>query len=331
MTSGSRSATERPQLSIVLVLHNSAGTLSRCLRSIETDVREGFAEVIAVDNASPDESARLVSELLPEATLIRSDANRLFAGGANLAFPLLRGKYWMLLNPDVRVPAGALKRLVSWMAEHREIGAGSPDLVTESGGSICPARRLPSISRSLLEMSRLHRLLPEATRGRILLGHYARGTPMIEAEYVPATALLIRPEVVAEVGTLSESVAFYGEDIEWCWRIRRAGWRIAVCTRVTFEHDEGASARTTWGEPARRERIWRGYYDACGQIRGHRYARLLMVVNALAFAAESAIRRLRGGSWRLPLALARIHLRLLRPLPELGAAREGSALRANAD
>ena len=302
----------RPHLSIVLVLHNSVGTLAACLRSIETDVREGFAEVVAVDNASPDGSVSVVRELLPEATVIRSDTNRLFAGGVNLALPHLRGRYWMLLNPDVTVPAGALRWLVSWIAQRPEIGVVSPDLVTHDGDPICPARRLPSISRSLLEMSRLHRLLPQPVRGRLLLGHYAKNSPLIEAEYVPATALVVRPEIVGDVGPLSESVEFYGEDIEWCWRIRRAGWRIVVSTRFAFEHDESDSAKTTWGEPASLARIWRGYYDACRHIRGPRYARLLMAVNALAFTIESGIRRMRGGRWRSPLALARIHFDLLR-------------------
>src|SRR5689334_20528875 len=101
-----------PELTIVLVLFNSADGFAECLRSIRDDVRTGWAEAIAVDNASPDQSVQILSRELPEARLLALGENRGFAGGVNAALPKAHGRYWLLLNPDVLVPAAGLHTLV---------------------------------------------------------------------------------------------------------------------------------------------------------------------------------------------------------------------------
>jgi GT2 family glycosyltransferase len=99
--------------------------------------------------------------------------------------------------------------------------------------------------------------------------------------------MLVRREVVETTGLLSEKVLFYGEDSEWCWRIRKSGWRIGLCDQVRFQHQEGQSTLRTWGELERRRRMWRGIYDSCREARGTFYASTLLVINAIAFAIEA--------------------------------------------
>lgn len=281
-------STEVPSVSITVVAYNSDHCLRQCLSSVRGSVREGFAELIVVDNASPDQSARIVVDEFSEATLLRSQTNRGFAGGCNLSWPLVRGRYWLLLNPDVVVPVGGLERLVDWMDAHPELGAASPELVDQAENPACAGRRFPSLFRTVLEMSRLHLLLPRERRAELFLGSYWRSDEdHLDVDFVLGAAMIVRREAVEAAGLLSDSMLMYGEDTEWCWRIRRAGWRVGVCGALRFQHDEGQSAIRTWGEMERNGRMWRGIYASCARMRGTTYCRLLMVANALAFGIEA--------------------------------------------
>jgi GT2 family glycosyltransferase len=316
-----------PDVSVTVVAYNSEDTLGDCLRSVLPSVRSGRAELIVVDNASPDGSAALVARVCPQARLVRSATNRGFAGGMNHAWSLARGRYWLLLNPDVTVPDGGVEALVDWADRHPRIGAVSPELVDEAGNVACAARRLPSISRSLLELSRLHRLLPRALRARLFLGAYWRGPgDRFDADWVPATALLVRREAVEAAGGLAEDLPFYGEDAEWCWRIGRAGFGIGLCGGVRFLHRESRSARRTFGDEERDLRLWHGIYAAVERMRGRAYARVLLRIARVAFALEA---RHPGrapeerADARRHLAAHRALLRGWRPQPLPGSAPRG--------
>jgi hypothetical protein len=280
-----------PTLSIAIVLYNSADGLEDCLRSINEAVDLGWAEVIAVDNASPDTSAEVLRRELPDAKLIRLGKNRGFAGGANAALGLATGRYWLLLNPDVSVPPGGPQMLVGWMDAHRSVAAASPEMRGPNGASESPGRAAPSILRALLELSRLHRFLPRQLRGRILRGPYWPGGDQLGVGWVPGTAMFVRPEAAGEVGLLREDLFMYGEDIEWCWRMRRAGWRIGVCSGTTFVHGAGTSARRSWGDDGREQRIASGVDAACRLMYGATHARALAGVTALSLWVESCAPR----------------------------------------
>lgn len=301
-----------PVVSITVVLYNSASCLRESLLSVRDEVNSGFAELLVVDNASPDEGAQIVDREFPEARLIRSDSNRKFAGGCNLSWPFVRGRYWLLLNPDAVVPANGLRGLVNWMQQNPELGAASPKLVDKQGRDQCAGRRFQSISRSLLEMSRLHLLLPRRIRANMFLGSYWNGSDHTNVDWVPGAALIARREAVEDAGLLSEEVLFYGEDSEWCWRIRNSGWRIGVCGEVSFEHEEGQSTSRTWDEDDRSRRMWRGIYDACRLMRGSLYTKLLTAINTAAFAIEAYDPRVGVDQRKQSRKLLNAHMSLLK-------------------
>lgn len=276
-----------PELSIAIVLYNSANGLDHCLRSVRDEVEVGWAEAIAVDNASPDDSAEIVRRELPGATLLSLDDNRGFAAGANAAMAAASGRYWLLLNPDVSVPPDGLKTLVAWMDTHPRIALASPEIYGDDGHWESPGRAAPSILRALLELSRLHRALPLRWRGRILRGPYWPGGDQLDAGWVPGTAMIVRPEAAREVGPMREDLFMYGEDIEWCWRMRHAGWAIGVCADVSFAHGTSASARASWGEKEKERRIAAGVDAACRAIYGGAHARALAAVTFAALALEA--------------------------------------------
>jgi N-acetylglucosaminyl-diphospho-decaprenol L-rhamnosyltransferase len=299
-----------PTLSIAIVLYNSAEGLEDCLRSIKDAVDSGWAEVIAVDNASPDESVEVVRREMPEAKLIRLAENRGFAAGVNAALGTASGRYWLLLNPDVRVPAGGLEALVEWMDARKSLWAVSPEIYGEDGHWESPGRAAPSIIRAALELSRLHRLLSKRLRGRVLRGPYWLGGDQLDVDWVPGTAMMVRPEAIRDVGLLCEELFMYGEDIEWCWRIRRAGGRIGVCASTRFVHATSASAMRSWGESEKERRIAVGIDAACRVMYGSVHARVLAGLTAAALALDAQSR----GRSPAQRARARARARLWREL-----------------
>lgn len=278
---------EKPSVTITLVLYNTADFLRDCLKSIRKVVDSGFAELIVVNNASPDNSADIVREEFPAATVIHSSVNRGFAGGCNLAWPQVRGKYWLLLNPDTIVPEGAIPDLVSWMEKHPEIGMGSPRLTQADGNPIYLSLGFPSIWRSLLELSRLHKLLPFQLRSRLMQVPEWGGNEQVYVDWVPGTALLIRCETVNAVGLLSERYFMYGEDVEWCWRAKQAGWKVAVYRKSAISHIGGGSTIRSSGVEERYRRFIRNCYDVDTQIVGRTRAWIIMGLRAIGWIIEA--------------------------------------------
>ena len=276
-----------PELSIAIVLYNSGDALPDCLESIRSDLDSGFAELIAVDNASPDDSVSILRAQVPAAEVVEMGGNRGFAAGVNAAVARARGRYWLLLNPDVRAPGGGLRRLVAWMDAHAGVAAASPDIVDVDGRWEEPGRMLPSVGRTVLRLTRLHRVLPVRVRRRVFGAGYLTREDQLNVGWVPGTAMIVRPAAAHEVGLMREELFMYGEDLEWCWRMRRAGWRIGVCSETTFVHDTSSSARSTFGAEDVQRRIAEGTDAACRLMYGVRHARALAALTALAFALDA--------------------------------------------
>lgn len=278
-------------VTVTIVLYNSADHLEDCLLSLAPDLEAGLANLVAVDNASPDASAALVSRVAPDAQVLVSEYNRGFAGGCNLAWSRVDTPYWLLLNPDTQLEPGALAELVAFMESRPELGAASPWLRDPTrSGRLYPGRPLPSLWRTLVELLRLHRLLPGGLRARVLLGPYVTDRAAAAAPdpgWIPGTALIVRASAVAEAGPLDESFFLYGEDLEWCWRMRDAGWGIGVSDRATVLHHERTSSDRTWSSEVVDDRIAEGILRACALRRGRLRAGSVGLATALALALEA--------------------------------------------
>lgn len=273
-------------VTVGIVLYNSAAELPGSLEALAPDHECGFAEVVLVDNASPDDSVAVARRLLPTAEVICARENRGFAAGANAALRAARGRYVLLLNPDVIPPPGGLRSLVAWMDAHPAITIASPELKDNDGNWQSPGRALPSIWRTVLELTRLHRLLPAAVRGRLLRGSYWTGGDQFDVGWVPGTAIIVRSDALGRAGLLREDLFMYGEDLEWCVRVRRAGGRVGVCADTTFTHADSASANRSWGQDETRRRIAAGIDAACRILYGDRHARALALLTSAAFGLE---------------------------------------------
>ncbi|MET0555700.1 MAG: glycosyltransferase, partial [Vicinamibacteria bacterium] len=184
--------TARPDLTVTVVSWNTRDLLRRCLASLQDGARHTSLEVIVVDNASADGSAAMVRAEFPAVLLVENARNVGFSPACHQAWPLVRGRYWMLLNPDAETAPDALDRLVAFLDAHPAAGGASARLVDADGGVQHSAQPRPSLALTALEASRLHKLLSREWRARTLLGPYWTYDRPVQVGWTWATALAVR-------------------------------------------------------------------------------------------------------------------------------------------
>jgi GT2 family glycosyltransferase len=310
-----------PAVTVTTVLYNSADTLESYAKGLEPGLRSGFLRVVAVDNASPDRSATFLRRRLPGASVIANDSNRGFAAGCNSAWPSVTTRYWLLLNPDVQADPDGIERLVRWMDSRPDVGVASPLLRSPDGRELPVARPPDSLWRPIIEALRLHKLLPNGVRSRLMLAGGRERQERIRG-WIPGTALIARAEAVRATGLLDERLFMYGEDVEWCSRMRDRGWAVGVCSEVQFLHDLGKSARKTWGEQQVAREVT-GQLTAIEASRGRRWRRAFALVTALALAIESIDPRRSAATRAEARRRGRLYLRGFRRRPAEPAAPRG--------
>lgn len=218
-----------PLLSIIILTWNSASEIGACLRSIQRYATTIKHEVLVIDNASADETAALVAREFPTVKLLQNEDNLGFAKGNNRGIRHARGRYLLLLNPDTIVHPGALSAMVNYLETHPRVAAVGPRLIQDDGLIQRSCTHYPSISTVLAA---------HLTQG----GYLPPGDDPAAVEAVSGAALMVRGDVVETVGPLDTDFFMYGEDTEWCYRMRLAGWEIHYLPKAEITHFRGRSA-----------------------------------------------------------------------------------------
>lgn len=233
-------------LAIITVSFNTVGMLGACLASVYEGL-EGSAEVWVVDNASSDGSPEMVRSEFPKARLMALAENVGFAAGNNAAIrAALDGesppRYLFLLNPDTEIRGEAIRAMVRFMDATPSAGMCGAALVYPDGGFQHAAFRFPTLPQIWFDFfHRPGRLLESPLNGRYPRSLYETGRPF-EVDHPLGATMLVRRKVLEEVGALDESYFMYAEEIDWCMRIRRAGWKIyCVPSAVVMHHGGGAT------------------------------------------------------------------------------------------
>jgi N-acetylglucosaminyl-diphospho-decaprenol L-rhamnosyltransferase len=240
-------------VSFIVVSWNVGDLLRRCLNSIEreretvksnltTHGHSLFTEVIVVDNASADGTPEMLTAEFPDVRLIANAKNVGFTRGNNQALALAQGRYLFLLNPDTELRPGALGTLVDYMDAHPDVGIAGPQLCSSDGSRQSSRRRFPTLATAFLESTPLQRWFP---RSRVLSRYYMLDTPddqTQEVDWVTGAALFVRRALYEQVGGLDEGFFMYSEELDWCDRAKRAGWRIVYLPSAQVVHHEGKSS-----------------------------------------------------------------------------------------
>ncbi len=233
-------------LSVVIVNWNVCDLLRCCLHSLLANTQHPTSpiqiELIVIDNASSDGSAEMVRTEFPQVQLIANDQNQGFTAATNQGLAVAQGRYLLLLNPDTEVVGDALATMVRYMDAHPQVGALGPQLYYPDGSRQPSRRRFPTFTTALVEST----IIQEWWRdNRFLRRYYMADTPddtIQEVDWVIGACLLVRRQVYEQVGGLDEGFFMYSEELDWCRRIKDAGWQVVYLPTATVIHHEGRSS-----------------------------------------------------------------------------------------
>jgi len=224
-------------LSIIIVSYNTKEYLLPCLKSIFEKDDGIFQEVIVVDNGSRDGSGEEVKEKFPFIHLIENKKNLGFAKAANQGLQKASGRYLLLINPDAQVKRGAIEQFVSFMESHPEAGVAGGQLLNSDGSRQNSIANFPSLTTELLNKSLLRWLFPKRFPGK-----ERNDLKPIKVDSVIGACMLVRREAVDQVGLLDEDYFLFLEETDWCFRMKRGGWKIYHIPQAEIIHFQGKSA-----------------------------------------------------------------------------------------
>jgi len=238
-------------LSVIIVNYNVRGFLENALVSIEKALqgrlgngRQIAGEIIVVDNASDDGSVELVRKKFPGVRLIVEKENLGFARANNIALAQSRGRYLLLINPDTIVQENTFAVLIDFFEARPDVGAAGCKILNPDGSLQLACRRsFPSPWVSFTKTTGLSALFPRSRLfGRYNLT-YLDPDEIHEVDALSGSFMMVRREVYERVGGLDESFFMYGEDLDWCYRIQKAGWKIYYVPSTQIIHYKGESAK----------------------------------------------------------------------------------------
>jgi len=222
----------------VVVSYNVRDLLAACLQSVyRRQLRHRF-DVWVVDNASSDGSVEMVRQRFPQAQLIANAENAGFAAGNNQAIRASKGRYVLILNPDTEILSGSLDRMVDYLDEHQDAGLLGVRLQYADGSFQHSCFRFPGLAQAFLDLWPLHpRLLDSPVNGRYPRRAYEHE---MDVDVCLGACFMLRRATGLE---FDESYFMYVEEIDLCWRLKQAGWKIRYLPELTVLHHAAASTR----------------------------------------------------------------------------------------
>jgi len=281
-------------LGIVIVNWNTRDLLDRCLRTVFDNEGDFSCRVVVVDNASEDGSAAMVRRLYPQVDLIENSENVGYPRANNIGLRALgyRGardvdpsapRYALLLNPDTEVPPDAFCQMMLFMDSRPDIGVAGPKLILTDGSLDKACRRgFPTPMVSFYHYSGLAKLFPRNRRfGRYNMT-FADEDQDLEVDSVVGAYMQVRKAAIERAGLLDEAFFMYGEDLDWAFRVKQAGYKVWYHPAVTVHHVKRAASSKS---PKAQFEFWRAmliFYRKHFR-RGTIYPVHLMILTALLF------------------------------------------------
>ncbi|WP_374017416.1 glycosyltransferase family 2 protein [Paenibacillus thiaminolyticus] len=231
-------------LSIIIVNYNTKQLTLNCLQSVYQSKSDFLYEVILIDNYSTDDSIEAIRHNYPRVKLISNKHNAGFSKANNQGIRIAQGRYILLLNSDTVIQPDTLDVMIQFMDEHPEVGASGCKVVLPDGSLDKACRRgFPTPSATFFYVSRLSKLFPKNPR----INAYHREDLDPDEAYpidcLIGAFMMVRREAIDQVGMLDERFFMYGEDVDWCYRIKQAGWENYYYPKTQIIHYKRASSR----------------------------------------------------------------------------------------
>jgi hypothetical protein len=275
----------RPEVSVIVISHNTRAHLERCLTELGT--RD---EVIVVDTGSTDGSRELVRDRFPHAQLVPSAENRGYGAAVNDGMAAASANYFLMLNADAWPVGDAVDRLAEFAANAPRAGIVGPRLLNPDGTLQPTVRGFPTLWRLMTEYLFLRWLAPRTRALNAFYGSRFDHRSSRDAEFLVGAVLLVRRELVSEIGPFDTSFFMFNEEVDFCYRAHAAGWRVVFCPEPEFFHVGGASTGQSWPEMYREQlrshlRFLAKHHGLRQADRARRLLAAAMRVRAIVFGA----------------------------------------------
>jgi len=266
-------------LSIIIVNWNTKDLLLQCLESVYQTIKRVEMEVFVVDNGSMDGSIAAAKGRFPEVKFIQNEINLGFARANNQALSLAKGRYLLLLNPDTQVKKGAIERLISFMDTHPEAGGAGAQLLNSDGSRQNSIANFPSLATELLNKSLLRWFFPSVFPGK------ERNYPEpIEVDSVIGACMVVKRDAIEPVGLLDEGYFLFLEETDWCYRMRRTGWKIYHVPQAEIYHFQGKGVEME--KKKARVEYYRSLYRFFKKNRGRLQWFILLIGSVIKLVVE---------------------------------------------
>lgn len=222
----------------IVVNHNAGESLHACVTSL---LDAGVSAVVVVDNDSRDDSVRALERAHPEIRVIETGKNLGYGSAVNIGRRAIDDDYLFVCNPDLVIEPGAPELLAEYLDHHSEAGVVGPRIY-ETNGSVYPsARRFPSV-KDALGHALFAMFLPDNRFSRRYKSPALDATHAVTVDWVSGACLLARAAAFDAVGGFDERYFMYVEDLDLCWRLRRAQWSSAYLPSARVVHLGGLSS-----------------------------------------------------------------------------------------
>lgn len=233
-----------PDLSIIILNYKMDGLVRNCLKSIFDHQPNVSIEVIVVDNGSGDNCEEIVGNEFPRVKFIQNGANLGHAKGNNIGIKQARGRYLMILNPDIVFIDNPFDKIISYLDSNEKIGMATLQLLNPDRTLQPGAWRFHKLLTPLVQRSQLFK---RTEWGKKASHHFEikdwDRLSSRDVDWVQGSCLVTRREVVDKIGPFDERFFLYFTDVDWCRRCWDAGWRVhyfAHANVIHYYHRESA-------------------------------------------------------------------------------------------
>jgi GT2 family glycosyltransferase len=226
-------------LSLVIVNYNTVEDLRKCLNTLEEKL--GRRETVVVDNGSSDGSREMVLDEYRWVRLVDNPGNPGYASACNKGLAAVTQPYALILNSDVEFVEDGLDEVIEYLDAHPDVGALGPVVLNSDGSAQMSCRRFPSMKENIIH-GFLGDFWPDNPLTRSYQMKDMNREEECEADWVSGAAMFLRRSAAEEVGGFDESYFMYVEDVDICWRLRQAGYRVFYHPAFRLIHHIGRTS-----------------------------------------------------------------------------------------
>ena len=235
-------------VAFIIVTWNAKDLLLDCLDSLYKQVGQIDYEVIVVDNGSHDGTVEAVTQRFEQANVIANEENCGFAAANNQGLQKMTSRYAVLLNSDTIVLRGTFERLTKFLDDNPKAGVVGPQLVNKDGSKQNCFHNYPSLATEIIGLGLLKSIFPDKYPSK-----RQKYSEPLETDAILGACLMVRKEVVDQIGYMDDGYFFFLEETDWCFRMKNAGWKIYHIPDVKIIHLHGESTKKkvpveTWVE-----------------------------------------------------------------------------------